>query len=225
MSEGIKQQISDRPAAGGVIDVGLDKNNIKDLLPWEKSLELAKKLLEKYKDEIRKNFMKDVDGYDPNDEYLNSDFQRSIEHYLIRNVPDETKKHYFGHGITRGRDEENLAAFICIAANNLIKGEYGVLAGQGYGSPFTRADLFILSKKDTRMDVQGKNPKNGRIETVIVKAGDNYLGWKADIGAMIVDVKFYPLVDELKTLFPEANIIMANEIPRYLESQEQSGNN
>ena len=189
-----------------------------ELLSWQNSLELASELLEKYKDQINENRGQDVDGFDNGEVY--SDFQKSIVHYLAY-LPDEIKEHYYGHGITRGNELEKLAAFISVAKNKLIKGEYSILKSHGYGDVFIhRADFFILSKKDIRLDVGIKNESTGQDKPEFVNIDGEYSGWKVDAGAFIVDTKFYPLVEELKKICPDANIIKANEIPKYLASQE-----
>ena len=45
----------------------------------------------------------------------------------------------------------------------------------------------------------------------------NEIGWEADIGAIVVNTKYYPLVEEFKEMFPDVNIIKANELSEYFQ--------
>lgn len=39
--------------------------------------------------------------------------------------------------------------------------------------------------------------------------------FKINIGMLVVNTKFYPLVEELRNMFPNRTIIKANEIPEH----------
>ena len=41
--------------------------------------------------------------------------------------------------------------------------------------------------------------------------------WKANIGAIVVDVHYYPLVGEIQKMFPNVNIIKANQLEDYIK--------
>ena len=204
------------------MDSGFDKTlkNIIDqrktsegkVVSYKESLELAKSLLEKYKNEILQNRDKDVDGFDNGELY--TDFQKSIKHFMIE-IPEDIKKHYSGHGITRNSGLDQLAGFLNIAANKAIKGYCGLIVGSDGYNAYTHGDFIILSKKDINLPVKEFSSKSREEESVFIEIDNGNLAWKANIGAMVVDVKYYPLVEELKKMFPEINIIKANELPKY----------
>ncbi|TSA46205.1 hypothetical protein D4R51_00485 [bacterium] len=183
----------------------------KKLVSYEESLKLAKDLLTRYQEKIRENMDKDVDGWG---EFYTS-FQKSIGHFLEQ-IPEDILRHYDAHGITRNDTIDQLAACLSILSNKSIRGEVGILGVSGYesqgiGNPikrfaFTKGDFLVVSKFDKPLPIQDE--KEGSLK-------NNETGWEADIGAFVVDVHYYPLVDELKDRFPDVNIIKANELPLY----------
>lgn len=180
-----------------------------NLFTWEQSIELAKNLLEKYRGEIKTNQGKDIDGFDNGNVY--SDYQKSIIHFLEQ-VPKEIQALYTGHGITRGSELEKLAAAISIIANKSIRGDTGQLKDSIYLDTYTKGDFVVLSRKgenlvDLNPDETGRNVPSFNFEKA----------WQANIGAFVIDVKYYPLVEELRKRFPNVNIIRANELPNYFE--------
>lgn len=184
----------------------LSKPKEKELVPYEKSLELAKKLFEKYESQIRDNMYEDIDGWGN----VYTENQRSIRHFLEK-IPDDVLKHYQGHGITRNSKVEQLAGALSVMANKSIKGWYGPLGGEtgGYGA-YKTAELLAISKFDKGLPVTQE--VNSRQEQVF-----NEIGWKADIGAFVVDTRYYPMIEELKAMFPDVNIIKANELTEYFK--------
>ncbi len=179
------------------------------LVYYKESLGFAEKLLERYGEKIKENLSKDVDGWDE----TYTDYQRSIDHFLEQ-IPDDILNRYQAHGITRKDEIDRLAAVLNILANSSIKGWSGRLGGEtgGYGA-YKNADYLVISKLDKPLSI-----KNEKGETRF-----NEIGWEADIGAFVVDTKYYPLVEELKAMFPTTNIIKANELPKYFESKSTSG--
>ncbi len=103
-------------------------------------------------------------------------------------------------------------------ANKSIKGEVDTLGVSSYEDAgigksikrfaFTKGDFLVVSKFDKSLPM--RDEKEGGLK-------NNEIGWEADIGAFVVDVHYYPLVDELKSTFPGVNIIKANELPGYFD--------
>ena len=165
----------------------------------EESKKLAQELLTKYDSEIMLQAHKDINGW--NMPFAVEMYQNAIGHYL-EEIPEETLGHYWAHGISRGRDLEWLAGALNVLANGGIKGDVGKLNGMFQGF-MTQSSFLVILEKD--------NPfPNGKPE----KPDETGL-FKVNVGALIVNTKFYPLVDELKSMFPDRIIIKANEIPEY----------
>lgn len=178
------------------------------LITFEESMEIAKKLSEKYKTQIEENLYKDIDNW--GEPY--TDYQKSIEHFL-KEVPEDTLKHFQGHGITKKSTLDQLAGALNILANKSIKGWCGPLEGstQGYNA-YRRGFFLIISNFDKPLASFKKDNNENIPET-------NEIGWLADIGAFVIDTKYYPIVEELKKMFPEVNIIKANELTQYFKKQ------
>ncbi|MFA6274349.1 MAG: hypothetical protein WC662_04265 [Candidatus Paceibacterota bacterium] len=180
-------------------------------IPFEENLKIAEQLLEKYKKEIKNNLQRDVDGWYGGEENTRGGYQESIKHYM-EETPNEILEHYTGHGVTKGHQEERVASLLSIASNKSIKGSFG-----GFGkkmvmwTPYTDAEIFVLSPKDQNMQIRTKKTESGLSEPIF----NEDRSWKANIGAIVIDVKYYPLFEELKTMFPDVNIIKANQLPEY----------
>jgi hypothetical protein len=177
----------------------------KNLTTFAESMELANDLLNRHGDEIRSQMGKDIDGW--GEPY--TDWQKSISHF-ITGTSEDILKRFVGHGITRKDGVNQLAAALNILANKSIKGECGRLGGSGGYHAYNSGDFIVISKLDFNLPVTVET--NGEQETKF-----NEIGWLANIGAFVVDTKYYSIVEELKKMFPEVNIIRANELPKYLK--------
>lgn len=170
-----------------------------EFVPFEESEKLAQELLEKYDAEITAQANQDVNGWNPS--FSMEMYQNAIDHYL-RDIPVETLEHYWAHGITRGRDLEWVTAALNILSNGGIRGDVGKLSGM-YSGFMTQCNFLVVLEKDNPFP--GGKPQRPD-ETGL---------FKINVGALVVNTKFYPLVDELRSMFPNRNIIKANEIPEY----------
>jgi len=186
----------------------------KELVPHEESLELAKKLFAKYESQIRDNMGKDIDGW--GEPY--TDYQKSIQHFLEK-IPDDILERFHGHGITRKSTLDQLAGVLNILVNKSIKGECGPLGGKtGYPNvgAYKRGDFLVISKIDKGLPITEE--RDGHQQPIF-----NEVGWMANIGAFVIDARYYPMVEELKRMFPDVNIIKANELTEYLKAEETKG--
>ena len=191
---------------------GLPKNTEfkKDNLEvsYKESCLLARDLLLKYEKDILNNYYgKDVDNLGGIQE---SDYRDAIT-YFMNKIDNTTRKLYSGHGVVPREDEVyQLGAGLNILANKRIIGSIGHLdKEQGFNSAWTRnVDFFILSKKEKPLRVETQTSSKN--------------GWKADIGAFVVNTHFYALVDEFKKMFPDINIIKANELEKYFKPESDS---
>lgn len=184
---------------------GSSEKNKEGLTPFKESLELAEELLAKYKTAMNNISYKEIEGYEPQNNY-----DKSIKHYLS-NVPDNIRERFQAHGILQRQGYlETFAGALNILANESIKGYCGSLSKKDsqFGSR-THGDFLVISRIDKQLSIKDDSQK----------AISNEIGWRADIGAFVIDTRFYPLIDELKILFPDVNIIKASELPAYLNKQ------
>jgi hypothetical protein len=188
------------------------EDSLGELVENEQSEALARQLLEEFGDEVKSARFKDIEGLGTPEKrfFMDSDYQDGIGHFLS-GVPKEILKHQIGHGITRGDDSKKLTAALNILANSSVRGDFGELAGSSYINAYTDADFLALTDygRDFRnIFVQGPNGEKR------VMHGDSAL---FHLQALVVNTKFYPLVDKLKELFPNRIILRANELPEYFE--------
>jgi hypothetical protein len=171
-----------------------------DFVSIEESQRVARNLLEKYETEITAQAFQDINGW--NRPFETKLYQNAIDHYL-RDIPTEIQAQYWAHGVTRGQVLDRLTATLNVLSNSGIKGDVGRLGGM-YGGFMTQCDFLFLLEKDNPFP-SGKPQKPD--ETGL---------FKINIGVLVINTKFYPLVDELRSMFPNRKIIKANELPEYL---------
>ncbi|OGY99273.1 MAG: hypothetical protein A2945_04855 [Candidatus Liptonbacteria bacterium RIFCSPLOWO2_01_FULL_52_25] len=187
-------------------------NKEKSSVPYEQSLEIAKGLIEKYHKELGEIRLPDNM---PEEDRKAMRWGKSAIGHFLKTIPEKTLERFQGHGIFRRDLEGNLAAFINILQNHAIKGECAALVNSGYYDASASGDFLIVSRADRPLPVFPDDSRPGDRKGPI----RNEVGWIADAGAFVVNTNFYPIVDELKTMFPDANIIRANELPEYIREE------
>lgn len=185
-----------------------NENNLnpeRKIVSFEQSLELATKLYAEFEPAIRANLQKEMDGVKEYADYPN------LIRYFLKKVPDEVAEQFVGHGITKTSgviDKPTLgqlAAVLNIMANQVVKGDWGAVRNSGYINAYDSGPFLILSKKGKNLGLKRISDSDGR-----------YIGPNVDIGAVAVNAKFYPMVEKLRELFPDMNIIKASELPDYM---------
>lgn len=171
--------------------------NEKILAAYQESLGCAVKLFEEHKGELDTAFAACFG-------------QTDMSRYL-RLIPENIASRFSGHGITRGDRVTNLAMFLNIVANDSLKGDYGKLSGGGY-TAWTNSDFFIISHYNKDLGIRDEA---GNLHK-------NEVGFTADIGAYIVCNKYYPIIEELRRMFPNKNIIKAEEIADFVSVEAGS---
>jgi len=89
--------------------------------------------------------------------------------------------------------------------NSTIKGDQGPIGGGQLGA-YTNVDFLIVSHVD--VDLFGGQD--------FVK---NEIGFVSNIGAYVIGSRFYPIIDELKFMYPDRNIIRADSIFEYVNKE------
>ena len=185
----------------------------KQIISPEQSRKEAEELLASHEQEILDNMYKEVDGV----EVTHSDYPGLIEHF-VRQVPEEQLKRFWGHGITRGRDIDQLSSALNLLENKVMVGDSSQLKSV-FQSAWTEGPFLVISEKDESLVLGKTFEERGKN---VIKIGEHrYTGEdvkaiKINIGAFVIDAKFYPLVEELRKRFPDVNIIYARDLPAYL---------
>jgi hypothetical protein len=190
-----------------MIDRELSESDHQETLSLSEIRRKAQTLIEQYRNQLATHSGHKEDF--PDSFYTGTD--QAIDHFL-RQIPTETLKRYWGHGITKGTEEDQLTALLAILEKGLIAGS---AAGLTTGQPpaYTDGCALVLSKLDgtlmrkiNDMPVFHNVEDNGRIMKT----------WEADIGAIVLNSTYYPLVGEFKTMYPNVQILKANESPAFL---------
>ena len=193
---------------------GEPKLDEKELIPFEKSMEVATSLLAEHGEEIH-----DIDatGIYSKSNLLTEEDRRAIQYggsateYFFRKFPDAILERFVGHGMFRKEQKERLASLINVLQNRFIQGDCARLQNSGYYDAVYDADFVIISYLDKHL-LAYSDSENRLVER-------NDIGWLADIGACVVDAKFYPIVEDLRRMFPDINIIKANEIENFITQE------
>lgn len=141
----------------------------------------------------------------------------------LEQFPPEILHEYWGHGVTRGNKLDRLTAAISILSDGAMKGDIAPLTRSGYADAYIDGDFFAISHKGKQLMEYDQNRR-----PIFISLGENeYTGKeikavKINPGAIVVNAWFYPIVEELRSRFPKATILYANELPEYIMKEEQT---
>ncbi len=172
----------------------------------------AQELLNKHQAEIISNIGQEVDGVKP----FGEPYPNLLEENL-RSIPPEILSRYWSHGITRRDDLDQLTAGISILHNSFIKGDTARLANSGHIDAYPDGSFLLVSKKDKSL-IPGETFEDRKAQRVILgerSDGSPDAAIKVEIGALIVNTKFYPLVEDLRLKFPGIEILYARQVAEY----------
>lgn len=185
----------------------------KQVISPEQSRKEAEELLAQHEQELLDNMYKEVDGV----EATYRDYPSLIEHF-IRQVPEEQLRRFWGHGITRGRNIDQLSSALNLLENKVMIGDSAQLKSV-FQSAWTDGPFLVISEKDRAL-VPGETFEERSKNLVKIGVhrytGEDIKAIKINIGAFVVDAKFYPFVEDLRKRFPDVNIIYARDLPAYL---------
>jgi hypothetical protein len=182
------------------------------LVSIEESRRIAIDLLTRFKTELQQHYQAVsymTEDVEKEEGIWNSTSGTDAISGFLERIPEEVKKDFWGHGITKGNNEFKLTAFLNLLANKSVKGEEGPL--KGYMSAYSNASFFIISRYRQHLSMREGDAK--------VKS--NEIGWVADVGAFVVNYDHYPIIDELRKMFPGERIIKASELPEYIASEAE----
>lgn len=180
-------------------------SNEKLPIPFEESLRVATDLLARYPETGKMGAPPENELSDEERGLL--DFGKNGISHFLKPIPHSLQERFKGHGIYGKDDQGNLAVLINILQNKAIKGWASPLKNSGWQDT-KMADFLVLSHIDKPLKDEGESR--------------NAIGFVAKPGAYVLDVKFYPVIDELRRMFPDANIIHASDVGDYMQQQLDS---
>ncbi|MBP7842786.1 hypothetical protein KA017_02160 [Candidatus Woesebacteria bacterium] len=166
-------------------------------ISWEKATGLvAHELIKAFKQEMGKQanrlFSGEVEGvYSPNDWFS----------FILGekcNVADLAR--FSAHGITKGKEEIQLQALLAILTTQEIKGDWAPMSGSGYANAYTHGSFILIAPIDESLKIDEKT---------------------LNIGVVVVNPYFVPLIPTLKKNFPNFSFIKAEEFPKWVEDQKK----
>lgn len=141
---------------------------------------------------------------------------------VLRQFPSDVMKKYWGHGVTKGELENQLAAALSIIENRVMQGSTAPISGSGYADAYTNGSFFIISRKDGSSIIKGmKDRMPERVKFTNVN-GNETIGLRVDPGAFVFNNVFDSVVEEVKQMYPDARILHAEELADYIREQETS---
>lgn len=193
----------------------MEQLHIEQIIDPDECRKEAEELYIQFKEQIESQINQPVDGITQ----MGEPYPKLFEHYLV-SVPEDIQSQYWAHGVTRGRALDQLAATLSILRNKAIVGDTSRLRKSGFQDAWTDGGFLLISKKDNEL-IPGKTPEErARHRVVLGKKSaysvDDVLAIKVDIGAIVVNAEFYPLVEELRKRFPETKILYARGLSEYL---------
>lgn len=179
-----------------------------EIVSFEDSCTQAKGILERYRRQINEAHHQSPD---PGVNAFNPD--RAIE-FFLQQFPREVQEEFFGHGIVKGNEIQQLGALLNILSNKIMKGDSGRLiqGARTFIPAYTRAPFLVLSHYKQNLAIRGESRRL-----------PNGSGVAVNPGAYVVNGPYYPIVEELRSTFPKENIIRANELPNYVQLEINSG--
>lgn len=192
--------------------------NEKPVIGEQECRRITEDLYARYQKELLENHNKPVDG----NKWWYATGKGVIEDHLRQFTP-EVLNHYWGHGVTKGNEIDHLAAAISILANSAIRGSTAPLYNSGYVDAYTDGSFLVISHKGDHLIERDENKKPSFVSLGENKStGEEIRAIKINPGAFVVNAAFYPLVEELKRMFPDAHILYANQLPEYIKTEEDS---
>ncbi len=141
----------------------------------------------------------------------------------LRKLPENILRKYYGHGVTRGDDKNQIASVLSLIENSAIQGDVGELGGSPYISAYnTGGFLVILDTNDylTFISKSREEKANSRLKLVDVDGKEKF-ALKFKPLAVVCNSHMDSLVKPLKDMFPDTTIIPAREVASFILSHEK----
>lgn len=108
-------------------------------------------------------------------------------------------KRFSAHGITKGNEESQLQALLAILTTKEIRGDWATISGSGYVDAYRHGGFTLIAPIDEALMIDGKT---------------------LNIGVIVVNPYFVPLITTLKKNFPNYSFLKAEEFPKWVDDQK-----
>lgn len=141
----------------------------------------------------------------------------------LKQFSPELLHEFWGHGITKGQKIDKIASLIGVLKTHAIKGDTAPLANSGHLNAYTDGAFLLISRKGKGLIEYESDSRT----PVFVDLGEEVSsgsrkGVKVSIGAVVANGHYEPLVDSLREMFPNENIIRASELPGYIKREMET---
>lgn len=121
--------------------------------------------------------------------------------HILQSCEDEDLRRFNAHGIMRGNEKRQLQVLLLILTSNEIIGDIDVLKGSGYADAYVQGGFTLISLIDQKLRREGGG---------------------LNIGVIVVNPYFTPLIPTLTKNFPQHHFIKAEEFPKWLAEQKRT---
>ena len=168
----------------------------------ERYNEVAKKLFEEHRNKI----------------LAVSNVRPTAINKALKQFSDEILSHYWGHGVTRGQIEQQIAAAVSILENNVIFGDAAPIKS-GHINAYTDGNFLVISRKGGTNLIKGWDKRMPEFIQTKGNDGRPKKGMRIEPGAFVCNGKVDSLVEPLRKMFPGIKILHAEELGDYIEEE------
>ncbi|MDA1079978.1 MAG: hypothetical protein O2840_04810 [bacterium] len=122
--------------------------------------------------------------------------------HILSECNDKDLKRFSAHGITKFNEQKQLQALLIILTTGKLKGDWAFIKSSGYVDAYVTGSFTLIAPIDESLtDDKGK----------------------LNIGVIVVNPYFTPLIPILAKNFPGMKFIRAEQFPKWMEDQKMVG--
>jgi hypothetical protein len=140
----------------------------------------------------------------------------------LKKLSPELLATFWGHGITRGTVEQQIAAVLSVIENSAISGDIGRLAGSGYIDAYTHGCFLVILDPIVIAEYFAKTSAQRRRDTIVELVNQDGSIKRAMLLkplAIVTNTHTDSLVPDLKKLYPNCTILTSDEVVDFLSAE------
>lgn len=147
-------------------------------------------------------------------------------HDKLKKLSPELLATFWGHGITRGTTEEQIAAVLSVIENSATSGDMGRLAQSGHIDAYTHGCFLVIFDPIVMREFEAKSSAQRRDSIVELVNHDKSINRAMLLKplAVVTNTHIDSLVPDLKKLYPNFTIITSDEVAGFLSSSINTNN-
>lgn len=144
----------------------------------------------------------------------------------LKKLSPELLATFWGHGITRGTVEQQIAAVLSVIENSAISGDIGRLAKSGHIDAYTHGCFLVIFDPIVMREFEAKSSAQRRDSIVELVNQDQSIKRAMLLKplAVVTNTHIDSLVPDLKKLYPNFTILTSDEVVGFLSSSIDTNN-